>query len=370
MSRATKKVLVLSVDKDNDIGRATGLSTPIVGRDQVAFAANLFATKTPEDSDVNSVFAAMNTYDSLLDQGFICEVAVIAGREEGGFEADLKIASDLDSVLTLFKADGVIFVSDGATDEQVIPTIVSKIPVISVRRVFVQQEKSVEATYVLFSRYLKKLSEPQYARLALGVPGIIILAMIALYYYDLLNYALLALGIIVAAVFIIKGFSVDSFFRSAWESSPIKLIAAIIATLICAVSIYRGIGIALELAPPAADAAKFVSVLLTNTMDLFAVGLAVYILGSLVVKYMDDSPKLWHEIVGIVALIFIRQMVVDLAPIIENPQGNILPFLFTAGLGTIVCVILVVIFTLTPRVRKRVTGRSMGKPEQESPPKA
>src|SRR5512136_1574609 len=136
MSRATKKVLVLSVDKDNDIGRATSLSTPIIGRDQVAFAANLFATKTPEDSDVNSVFAAMNTFDSLLDQGFICEVAVIAGREEGGFEADLKITSDLDSVLAQFKADGVIFVSDGATDEQVIPTIASKIPVISVRRVF------------------------------------------------------------------------------------------------------------------------------------------------------------------------------------------------------------------------------------------
>jgi FtsH-binding integral membrane protein len=102
-------------------------------------------------------------------------------------------------------------------------------------------------------------------------------------------------------------------------------------------------------------------------MDLFALGLAVYILGSLVVKYLDDSPKLWHEIVGIVALIFIRQMVIGLAPIIENPQGNILPFLFTAGLGTIVCVILVVIFTLTPRVRKRVTGRSNGKPQQESP---
>jgi putative membrane protein len=139
MSGATKKVLVLSVDKDDDIGRATGLSTPIIGRDQVAYAANLFATKAPEDSDANAIFAAMNTFDSLLDEGYICEVAVIAGKKEGGFEADLKITSDLDSILAQFKADGVIFVSDGASDEQVIPTIVSKIPIISVRRVFVQQ---------------------------------------------------------------------------------------------------------------------------------------------------------------------------------------------------------------------------------------
>jgi putative membrane protein len=366
MSQPTKKILILSVDTDNDIGRATGLSTPIIGRDRVASAANLFATKTPEDSDVNAVFAAMNTYDSLQDQGFICEVALIAGKEEGGFESDLKITSDLDSILSQFKADGVIFVSDGASDEQVIPTIVSKIPIISVRRVFVQQEKSVEETYVLLARYFKKLGEPQYARLALGIPGLMILATIVLYYYDLLNYAILTVGIIIGAVLIVKGFAVDRFVKDAWGSSPIKLISAIIATLICSVSLYRGISIALTLAPPAESVATFLSAVLINTIDLFTLGIAIYIMGSLVVKYLDDSPKLWHEIVGVVALIFIRQMVIDVAPIIENPQGNILPFLFTAGLGAIVCAILVVIFTLTPRVRKKVTGRPSVKPLQEN----
>ncbi len=357
MSGATKKVLILSVDKDDDIGRATGLSTPIIGREQVALAANLFATKSPEDSDVNAIFAAMNTYDSLLEQGYDCEVAVIAGSMEGGFEADMKITSALDSVLAQYRADGVIFVSDGGSDEQVIPTIVSKIPVISVRRVFVQQQKSVEETYVLFARYLKKLGEPQYSKFALGIPGIIILAMIALYYTDLLYYALLSLGIIIGAVLIVKGFSLDNYVKSVWIASPIRLIAASIAILICAVSVYRGASIALELAPPAVDAARFVSVLLVNTIDLFVLGIAVYVMGSLVVKYIDDSPKLWHEIVGIVALIFVRQMIMDLAPIIENPQSNILPFLFTAGFGAIICAILVVIFTLTPRVKKRVTKR-------------
>ncbi len=368
MSQPSKKILILSVDKDNDIGRATGLSTPIIGRGRVASAASLFATKTPEDSDVNAVFAAMNTYDSLQDQGFACEVALIAGKEKGGFESDLKITSDLDSILSQFKADGVIFVSDGASDEQVIPTIVSKIPIISVRRVFVQQEKSVEETYVLLARYFKKLGEPQYARLALGIPGVMLIAMIGLYYLDLLYYAILALGVIVGAVLIVKGFSMDRYVKDAWESSPIKLISAIIATLICSVSLYRGISIALELAPPAVSVAKFLSVALLNTMDLFALGVAMYIMGSLVVKYLDDSPKLWHEIVGLVALIFIRQMVIDLAPIIENPQGNILPFLFTAALGAIVCAILVVIFTLTPRVRKKVTERSSVKLLQENSP--
>lgn len=368
MSQKAKRILILSVDKDNDIGRATGLSTPIIGRDRVASAANVFATRTPEDSDVNAVFAAMNTYDSLQDQGFVCEVALIAGKEEGGFQSDMKITSDLDSILSQFKAEGVIFVSDGASDEQVIPTIVSKVPIISVRRVFVQQEKSVEETYVLLARYFKKLGEPQYARLALGIPGLMILSLIILYALDLLNYAILAVGIIAGVVLMIKGFSMDRYVKDAWESSPIKLISAIIATLICAVSLYRGIGIALGVAPPSGGIARFLSVAIVNVVDLLTLGVAIFIMGSLVVKYLDDSPKLWHEIVGVVALIFIRQMLIDLAPIIENPQGNILPFLFTAGLGAIVCAILVVIFTLTPRVRKRVGGRTAGKPSMADIP--
>jgi putative membrane protein len=353
MSLRSKRVLVLSVDKDNDIGRVTGVATPVMGRDKVSSIATLFAIKSPEDSDTNSIFASINTYDSLIDEGFICEVAVVAGSEEGGFKADLKISSELDYILNNFKAEGVIFVSDGVADEQVIPTIQAKIPVISVKRVFVQQEKSVEETYVLFYRYLKKLGDPEYSKVALGVPGIIILAMIALYFANLLNYALISLGIIVGIVLILKGFYVDHFLRSEWEESPIKLISYLIGFIISVVAIYRGGSIALIDAKLPEQAALFASLALVNTIDLFAIGVAVYIGGRLVVKYLDESPKLWHEIVGLVALIFVRQMIIEAAPIIANPMANLIPFLLIAGLGALVCGFLVVIFSLTPRFRKR-----------------
>ncbi|MDD1775987.1 MAG: DUF373 family protein [Candidatus Methanomethylicus sp.] len=358
MGKQGRRVLVLSVDKDNDIGRNTGVSTPIMGRDKVASVATLFAIKSPEDSDTNSVFAAINTYDSLIDEGFTVEVAVIAGTEEGGFKADLKVASELDYILNNFKTDGVIFISDGAADEQVIPTIQSKVPVMSVKRVFVQQEKTVEGTYILLYRYLKKLAEPQYSPIALGVPGIFIISMIALYFANLLNYALIILGILVGAVLILKGFNIDGAVKSAWTESPIKLITSVIGAIIALVATYRGISLALQGAKFPDELAKFTSLVLININDLLLIGIAIYIGGRLVVKYLEDSPKLWHELVGFVALVFIRQIIIDAAPIIADPNSSLVSLIFTAGMGALICALLVVIFTLTPRFRKRIQNRA------------
>jgi len=357
MSLKSKRVLVLNVDKDNDVGVATGVRTPLIGRDKVASVASLFAIKSPEDSDTNSIFAAINTYDSLVQEGYTCEIAVIAGTEEGGFKADVKVASALEYILKAFQTDGVIFVSDGASDEQVIPTIQSKVPVISVKRVFVQQEKSVEETYVLFYRYLKKLSEPQLSKVALGVPGILVLAVVALYLSNLLNYALLALGVIVGSVLIIKGFNIDSSLRSAWSESPIRLIASVIGFMMCLVAIYRGLSLGLQGAAFPDQLAKFTSLVLLNTIDLLAIGLAIYLGGSLVAKYLDSSPTIWHQIVSLVSLVFIRQIIIEAAPIVADPNTSLIPIVVISALGVLICALMVIIFSMTPRFRRKAPAQ-------------
>ncbi|MGQ9759315.1 MAG: DUF373 family protein [Candidatus Methanomethylicaceae archaeon] len=357
MAQQNKKILVLSVDKDNDIGRITGVTTPIIGRDKILSIATLFALKSPEDSDANSIFAAINTYDSLVDEGFVCEVAVVAGTPEGGFKSDLKISSEMEYILKNFSADGAIFVSDGASDEQVIPVIQAKIPIISVKRVFVQQEKSVEETYVLFFRYLKKLADPEFSKIALGVPGILLLAATILYFLNLLSYAIIAFGIILGMVLILKGFYIDKLIKSAWSESPIRLITSLIGLIITIVAVYRGIGIAFLESSPFEQTAIFASSVLSNTIDLLVLGVAVYVVGRLVVKYLESSPKIWHEIVGIVALAFIRQIVFEISPIIINPRASLIPFLLISGLGVLVCGFLVVVFSLTPSFRKRSSSQ-------------
>jgi len=358
MSLKSKRVLVLNVDKDNDIGVATGIRTPLIGREKVVSAATLFAIRSPEDSDTNSIFAAINTYDSLVQEGYACEIAVIAGTEEGGFKADIKVASELEYVLKTFQTDGVVFVSDGAADEQVIPAIQSKVPVISVKRVFVQQEKSVEETYVLFYRYLKKLAEPQLSRVALGVPGVLVLALVALYLADLLNYALLAAGVIIGSALVIKGFNMDSSLKSAWSESPIRLITSVIGLIISSVAIYRGISLGLQATILPDELAKFASLALINTIDLLIIGFAIYLGGGLVVKYLEESPKIWHQIVGLVSLVFIRQIVIEAAPIIEDPNTSLIPIIVTSALGVTVCALMVITFSMMPRFRRKEPARS------------
>jgi len=352
MSLKGKRVLVLSVDKDDDVGRVTGVKTPVVGREAVSSVATLFAIKSPEDSDVNSIFAAINTYDSILSEGYECEVAVIAGSAEGGFKADLKISRELEEVLRRFGADGVVFVSDGAADEQVIPTIQSRIPIISVKRIFVQQEKSVEETYVLLYRYLKKLSEPQHSKLGLGVPGAVLIITTLLYFLDLINYALITLSVVVGVILLIKGFRIDCALKQVWSESPIRFITTVIGSIIASVAVYQGFSLAIMSVTLPDQPALFISLFLSNTIDLLVIGIAIFLGGKAVVKYLEGVPKLWHEIVGLVSLIFIRQVTLDASTIIANPASGATQLILSAGLGVLVCTLLAVVFTIPTRLKK------------------
>ena len=49
------KILVLCVDRDDDIGVKTGIKGPLVGRDDNLAAATKLGLADPEDSDRKSV---------------------------------------------------------------------------------------------------------------------------------------------------------------------------------------------------------------------------------------------------------------------------------------------------------------------------
>src|SRR5215212_2600549 len=85
------KILVLFIDRDDDIGSKGSIETPIVGRDCCIDAGVRLAIEDPEDSDVNAIFAAVKAYEELLSKGYDSEVAVVAGKYNRGIEADEKI---------------------------------------------------------------------------------------------------------------------------------------------------------------------------------------------------------------------------------------------------------------------------------------
>jgi putative membrane protein len=70
-------LLVLCVDLDDDLGRKTGMETPVVGRDAVRKAAVALAIADPEDSDVNVLFEGLHLVETIDDEAV--EVAAVAG---------------------------------------------------------------------------------------------------------------------------------------------------------------------------------------------------------------------------------------------------------------------------------------------------
>ena len=149
------KVLVLSVDRDDDFGSKAGLNSPFIGRQENMDAALALGVKDPEDSDINTILAAISIYEEMVKKGVDAEIATICGDVKVGYESDLALATQLENVLEMIKPDRVVLVSDGAEDEYIFPMVSSRVKVDSVRRVFVKQAPTVEGTYYIITKMMK-----------------------------------------------------------------------------------------------------------------------------------------------------------------------------------------------------------------------
>ncbi len=149
------KVLILSVDRDNDFGAKAGLNSPFIGRQANLDAAVGLGLKDPEDSDINTILAAISIYEEMTKKGMDAEVATICGDTKVGYESDVALATQLENVLEMVKPDRVVLVSDGAEDEYIFPMVASRVKVDSVKRVFVKQAPTVEGTYYILVKMLK-----------------------------------------------------------------------------------------------------------------------------------------------------------------------------------------------------------------------
>ncbi len=150
------KTLILCVDRDDDIGSKTGLETPIIGRKANLEAAIALGLEDPEDSDTNSIFSAISTYDELKKDGEDVEVATVCGSQSIGYKSDLKLSKELDGVLEQVEADSVIMISDGAEDEYIIPIVSSKVNISHVKTVYIKQSESVENIYYMLVKTLQE----------------------------------------------------------------------------------------------------------------------------------------------------------------------------------------------------------------------
>ena len=239
------KLLVICIDRDDDLGRKTGISTPVVGRNACIEAAQRLALEDPEDADSNSIFFAVKTYEDLVSKGYKTQVVVVTGVENRGVQADEKVASEIKLVLKKFSADGAVIVSDGEDDEMVIPVIQSVIPVISVQRVVMQVSRTIEHSYAVFGKFLKLVMyNPKYSKFFLGVPGILLLigGIGAVTGYNVEIFAVLIT--ILGGAFLIRAFDIDKAWTNWAKPTPegfTRMFTLITGLILIAASVPAGI---------------------------------------------------------------------------------------------------------------------------------
>jgi putative membrane protein len=337
-----KRVLVLCVDRDGDLGAKAGVKTPVVGREENLNAAVSLALKDPEEPDANAIFEAVRIYDRLKVENRpeeTVEVASLSGSELGGISADRKIVEELNDLLGSFQATEAILVSDGYSDETILPVIQSRVPVSSVRRIVVKHSESIEETAALFSRYLRLLVDsPRYSRLALGLPGVLILLLGVFSIFGWVQYYLIAFAIVLSTVLVVRGFGVDrmakNFYRWAKEYSPpplrvqISNFSAIAGVLLLVLGVYLGEAKAATEFSVQPNITAYLTIFprltgffIGDAITLIVIGICVALLGRAIRWYLEHDARLLRNGALIVIIAWSRQIFMSASDLLTGAEG-------------------------------------------------
>lgn len=252
------RTLILSVDRDDDIGYKAGVTSPVVGREACLDTATRLGIADPEDSDTNAIFQAIKTYNDLHNKGEDVEVAVIGGNHMNMLEGDRRIAELLERVVADTGVESCILISDGAEDEFVLPIIQSHLKVAGVVRVVIKQLPNIEGTYYI----IKKLfNDPKIARSVL-VP--IALAMILYVAASLVSEEIPATLVVIGIIgvyLLIKGFDLDEYlgyiyygFVDSFHKGRMSFVAYIIAGILVICGVITGLMSIVTYYPVSGDA--------------------------------------------------------------------------------------------------------------------
>ena len=195
------KLLVLCVDRDNDLGRKTGINGPVIGRKKNIDAATALAIADPGETDANCIFAGVKKLDELKAEKVESEMATLTGWGKIGFKSDKILNEQLDAVLKKFRADGFVLVTDGAEDDQIIPILQSRARIVSKETVIVKQAQEIESAYFTIKEVLR---DPFVSRIVFGIPGIILLLYVALG-----SLSLQIIALVFGFYLLLKGFGIE-----------------------------------------------------------------------------------------------------------------------------------------------------------------
>jgi len=361
------KIIIICIDRDDDIGTKGKMETPIIGKDLCTKAGTRLAIEDPEDSDCNAIFGAIKSYEDFRSKGYDVEVSLVAGKYNRGIEGDAKIAQEIDEVLNEYDADGAVVISDGEDDETVIPVIQGKIPIISIQRIIVRQSRSVEYSYAILGRYIKILFyDPRYSKFFLGLPGALFITSGLSILFGFSKVAF-ALGLsILGLAFVVRAFDIDKSIATLSKPTPsafIRIFSYFAGTLIILASILNGIS---HIPPDLIESQKGIHSIITNktiledfvsgSITLLWIGISTIFAGILLSNWFKGSIKIIYDILRLVVLALLYIPMLQFTSLI-TARGN--PFNLISSLLIGLAITLIVATFLFQYFRNRKGGEAL-----------
>ena len=311
-------LLVLCVDLDDDLGRKTGVETPVVGRDAVESAAVDLATADPEDSDVNVLFEGLHIADRISDESV--EVAAATGVDGSEVAANRAVGDELDEVLAgLATGEDVraMVVTDGAQDESVLPVIRSRVPIDGVQRVVVRQAQDLESMYYTIKQVLDDPETRGTLLIPLGILLLIYPLSIIADQFDmpgaLFGVTSALIGFYLLSRGLALGKRLDTLFERVREGlygGRVSLVTYLVAGLLLVIGGFTGVQTVTDLqaqADSALDVIEVIAALVYGSLQWFAAAGITSSLGRVVDSYIDGDFE-WRHLnapVYVLAIAFI-----------------------------------------------------------------
>lgn len=361
----TSRLLVICVDRDDDIGSKAGVSTPVIGRNSCIEAAQRLALEDPEDADSNSIFAAVRTFEDLVSDGYQAEVAIVSGTEHKGVQGDEKIVSQVKAIVEKFSANGAVIVSDGEDDEAVIPIIQNVLPVVSVKRVVMRVSRTVEYSYAVLGRYLKAIAfDSKYSKFFLGVPGILLVIAGVATVLGLTKEIFAVLISILGGAFLIRAFDVDRAWSHWTKPTPpgfIRIFTLVAGTLFIVASITAAISaIDSQIASAKPDELlkatmnkETIGMFISGMLPFLWMGIGCIMGGSLLSSWFRGSTRSVTDILRIIVLITLYPIISQFTTVMIKDES---PFTLIPPLLLGLAVILISASLLFHKYRKKKGG--------------
>lgn len=370
-----RRILVLCVDLDDDVGSKAGIKTPVVGRGPVIDAGLKLALADPEESDTNAIFASAKTYDKLISEGYECQVALVAGSQEGEPHSSMKVIEEIKQVSKNYKPTDVFVVTDGFGDEDIIPVIKANLPVSGVVRVVVKHSKSVEESYVILGRYVKMLfTDERFKKYTLGFSGILLILYSLLSSLNLLAQGVFITAFLFGLVMLMRGFNLDirikNKFYTIFETElplpqyvtniAFNLVGYVLLTLGILNGMYQAFLVVQGLNPITvitiiSNSNLILGTFFKNGGAYMLLGIVSFQLSRFVVTWYLNKKETQNIILVLVALASSYPMILAVGDFLINPGVYLVNMVYYSIISLVVFIILSITLLISFRILRKST---------------